>query len=104
MPKFTFKKEPKETGLASVGNPYQAVAIKHNKQVVGMIYPPSWFSDDRKWSISFMVKKEIKKEENCSWGWVRLKAKFGNEQLAREFVTAKASSILCNFKLHHQVD
>ena len=37
--KLTFKKHPRETGLAAVGNPHAMVDIKHNKKKL-VILPP----------------------------------------------------------------
>lgn len=64
--KFTFKKEPRETGLAGVGNPNPDTRIKHNKKVVGCITGPNWMSKDNKWTVRFQVDE---KEEGKGWRW-----------------------------------
>jgi len=96
MVKFTFKKQPKETGLASVGNPWQNVDIKHNKKIVGTIYAPNWMSKDGKWRVSVMVETESGK-----WEWRTFKVRFDDEQSARKWVQEHAEALV-NMKLHHE--
>lgn len=43
---FAFKKQPRETGLASVGNPHKCVDIKIKGKVCGLISAPSWMRDN----------------------------------------------------------
>ncbi len=93
---FTFKREAKETGLARIGNPYQSVIIKHLKKEVGRIAAPNWTSKDNKWLIRLMTKTE----GGCGWKWIQLKARFNDEEAAREFIIANAEQILA-FGLHH---
>lgn len=94
MPKFTFAKQPRETGLASIARPYSDTDIKVNRKKVGYISAPSRFGhDDHLWHILFAV------EDGEKWRWTRLKAKFATEPEAREFLTAKADQIIGVFKL-----
>jgi hypothetical protein len=85
---FTFKKQPKETGLSSVGNPYPNTDIKYNKKVVGHIVAPNWMSKDDVWKIRFMQKDEK------NWHWITIQQQFGSEPEAREWIRANAERIL----------
>ena len=88
--KFTFRKDPRETGLAGVGNPYPNTNIKWEKKVVGCISAPSWNTTDNKWGIRLMVKKD----ERPGWAWVRLKARFDTEPEAREFLNENVEKLV----------
>jgi hypothetical protein len=44
-PKFTFKLQPKATGLSAVGNTRQSADIKFEKEVCGIIAAPNWQSN-----------------------------------------------------------
>ena len=102
--KFTFKKQPRETGLASVGNPHPDTDIKHNKKLVGYISSPNWSSPDNKWRIRLTVKKsEPDDNPNCDWKWIVLKKTFDTEPEAREFLNANVVEIL-DKNLHHDED
>lgn len=95
--KFTFKKHPKETGLAAVGRPDPDTDIKLNKKVVGYIAAPTWQSQDRAWLIRLAVKKE---SEKIGWGWISLKARFSDEKEAREFLQKHVQEITEKWQLH----
>jgi hypothetical protein len=77
MPKFTFKKDPKITGLASVGH-QEGVDIKYRGRKVGRIDAPQWNIKTRQWKISFTALKMYKlaEGENCKWYWIVLKRGF----------------------------
>lgn len=94
--KFTFKKQPRETGLRSVGNPYASVDIKHNKKVVGTIAAPNWMSKDGKWVVRFMQQ-----DTETQWHWITLKTRFDDEAAARTFLVANADKIIAQIPLHH---
>jgi hypothetical protein len=91
---FTFKKEPKETGLAAVGNPNSNTQIKLNKKQVGYIAGPSWLSKDNLWHVKFAVS------EGKSFKWVTLKASFETEPEARVYLTTNFERITKTFSLH----
>lgn len=82
--KFTFKKEPRETGLASIGSPEPSTVIKLDKKPVGLIASPNWRTQDNLWRVRLTVKREMK--DNCDWEWVTLKAKFEDEPKARIYL------------------
>ncbi len=100
MAKFTFKKGPRETGLAAVGNPYPWVDIKLDGKVVGCIKPPSAFGGDT-WRIRFMVVSET---EKCGWAWAQLKVHYESEQEARDYITTNCSRIQDKLRLHARAD
>lgn len=100
MAKLTFKRHPRETGLASVARPYPWVDIKMNGKVVGSIKPPSAFGSDT-WRVMFMVVSETDKG---GWAWATLKAHYESEQAARDYVTANSARIQDKLRLHAQAE
>lgn len=82
--KFTFKKQPRETGLAAVGMPYPNTDIKLNGQIVGTIYAPTWQTSDRLWRASFMVRHKPTENDPCPFRWVIVATPFESEPAARE--------------------
>lgn len=96
--KFTFKKEPRETGLRAVGHPHRSVTIKLKKKKVGMIHAPYWASEEYKWKIMLMV--EDPEGENRKWHWITLKARFDKEQEARDFLNEHIEEIMEKYDLH----
>lgn len=82
--KFTFKKQPKETGLRAVGHPYPCVDIKLDGKVVGTIYAPNW--QLKGWRPALMVY--IADSENCNWSWWQPKKVFETEQEARDWLNS----------------
>ncbi len=98
--KLTFKKHPKETGLAGVGRPYRSVDIKHNKQIIGTIHAPNYSTPDNKWSI--MIAVLVPSSENCPWSWSRCPRHFNNEQEARIGASEYVDQIIkSGLKLHY---
>jgi len=89
MNKFTFKKEPRQTGLAGVGNPYPDTAIRHNKKVVGYIIAPSWMVKDNKWGIRLAFD-----EPNGKWGWRIVKERFDSEPAARAWLNERVEKLV----------
>lgn len=104
--KFTFKKEPRETGLRSVGYPNPNTVIKHNKKVVGMIYGPSWQTKDHKWHVDLtVIKKEKDDNPNCdckrvSLIRISLKRAFNSEPEARIWLNENCDRLLA-LNLYH---
>jgi hypothetical protein len=68
MKKFTFRKQPRETGLRSVGHPHPSTEIKYGGREVGLIQAPYFGTPDHKWGVGLMVKEAA--SENCPWGWI----------------------------------
>lgn len=102
---LTFKKGETPTGLSSVGNSRPNTDIKVNKKKVGMIYSPSWRSEDWVWSVGFMVKKIIPDDNpNCDWKWIWLKKKFDTEPEAREYIKTIIEDVMMKYQFHYQED
>ncbi len=97
QPNFTFKKEPRATGLSAVGHPHQSVAVKLAGKEVGRIAAPYFGTKDGKWGVGLMVAE--KASENCSWGWVFFKARFDSEAEAREWLTKGQPTLLERYTL-----
>lgn len=101
--KFTFKKQPRMTGLMGVGYPWQSVNIKLHKKVVGVIKAPNWTTSDNFWRIAFSVMKtEPDENPNCAWKWVSLSKKFDSEQEARSFIIENFEQLQKQFPFHFQ--
>ena len=92
--RFTFKKEPRETGLSAVAHPYPNTQIKLRGKEVGTIYAPNYTTADNKWSVSFMVPREPTDTDKRPFAWKRLKKRFDSEPEAREFVQANAAGLI----------
>ena len=101
--KLSFKKDPKPTGLYSVGNPNPDTHIKLDGKEIGVIVPPSWNSSHADWVIRFMVIKEHIEEDgntNCSWKWITLKKHFDDELSARNFIKEHKNVLLGKFNFY----
>ena len=88
---ISFKKEPRETGLRSVGYPYQNVNIKVNKRKCGWIQAPSWSHSG--WSVRVAVQSDATRESPCDFKWRQASTSFATEQEAREWVNSYLKSI-----------
>lgn len=84
MPKFTFRKEPRETGLSAVGRPYPSTEIKLGGKVVGRIAAPYHGTPGRKWGLGLIVADPD--GENCPWRWAFFNARFDDEPSARAWL------------------
>lgn len=92
--RVTFRKDPRLTGLAAVGHPYQTVRIKVDKKVCGWIQPPSW--QKRDWTIWLrVIKKDIMEDgnPNCEWINKRMKS-YPTEQEARNATPCMIKELL----------
>jgi hypothetical protein len=94
--KLSFKKQPKETGLSAVGNPYQSVDIKGDKKLVGTIYAPNWRTKTNEWSIGLMV---IDKTQHCGWKWITLKFRGTSDQECRDWLKENWEAIQAKYSL-----
>lgn len=97
-PKFTFKKEARETGLATVARPEPDTRIKLKGKEVGMILAPHAFSRDDKWEVWFII--DDTSGGNSDWKWTVLKKRFDTEPEAREWLQARRAAILNQFAIH----
>jgi hypothetical protein len=98
MAKFTFKKEPRETGLRSVGRPYPDTQIKLEGKRVGMIAAPSRFGGDA-WQVRLVQKLEPTEADPCPWRWIFFKTTHETEADAREWLRQNATAIVSKFDL-----
>ncbi|AGS81111.1 hypothetical protein [Caulobacter phage Cr30] len=94
---FGFKRGEKNTGLAAIANPHAHVHIKHKKQWIGQIIPPSVFGET-KWKIGLMIKDPV---AHCGWRWIWFTKRFDAEDEARIWVNQQAQGILNKFDLHY---
>ena len=92
-PKFTFKKYPVPSGLASVGFAHGA-DIKLKKKTCGF-YQESRYS--RNFHVWFAIKE---KQGNCDWKNIRLKVEFKNEEECRKWIQEHTSQIIQTLNLH----
>lgn len=100
--KLSFKKHPKETGLAHVGNPHSGVDIKIDGKKVGNILPPTWRSVDNCWHIQLYVIKEDIMEDgnpNCIWRAITIGKKSHTEDEARDFLKENIDRICKRYNL-----
>lgn len=101
--RLSFKKESRETGLGSIGYPYQSVIIKSNGCQCGVIYAPNWQQDG--WRIRFMVEKNKPSLDdgnpNCEWMWLPL-GQCRSESAAREQIKIRWQRINEELTLHLQ--
>lgn len=84
--KISFKKRPRTTGLAGVGEPEPSVDVKLDGKIVGEISAPTWQTKDNMWSVNFTVEKEPSAESPSIWKRVWFKKHFESEDEARVFV------------------
>lgn len=88
MAKFTFKKDPKPTGLAAIGHT-PGVDIKYKGKVVGRIEAPQWSSKDRLYRVRFTCLKtedQLAEKPNCKWQWRTSRKAHESEQAARDWL------------------
>jgi hypothetical protein len=100
--KLSFKKQPKNTGLSAIGNPFSVTDIKIDGKRVGLIDPPNWSSKNKGWIIRFVVRKNDINEDgnpNCTWRWITLVGEYKNEELAREYLKENIGVIAAKFNL-----
>lgn len=92
--RVTFKKNPKETGLAGVADPYQGADIKVDGKICGYISPISWQKD------SFRIYLAVKSDkEHCGWRNVKLKSEFQTYDECKAFVKENLERIVEQNKL-----
>lgn len=98
--KFTFKLDPKLTGLMAVGNSERGATVKLNGKKVGSITAPNWMSKTREFTVSFAVKKTDPENPNVKWEWVRLKHRTMNVDDMKIWLNTMAAAIVEKYDLH----
>ncbi len=96
MAGFTFKREPRETGLRNVANPYPHVQIKLHGKRVGLIRGPNPHASHAGWKASFTVKCD----EHPGWKWIRMAHEDATEEEARAWLQRQADNIIARYSLH----
>ncbi len=84
--KITFKKEKKETGLASVGHLYPDTEIKVSGLVVGHIVAPNWRTKTNLWTVRLAKVQEPTQFNPAPFKWVGFAKKFDTEPEARIYI------------------
>lgn len=90
MAKFTFKKDPKPTGLAGVDH-RPGTDIKYKGKKVGRIEAPQWHSNDQQFRVRFTCLKtpeDLEAEPNCKWKWRASRKVHNSEEEARDWLKA----------------
>lgn len=95
MAKFTFKREPRETGLRGVAQLYPDVQIKLNGKQIGLIRGPNPHASHAGWKASFMVVSD----EHPGWRWIRMAHEDQSESEARAWLQRQADVIIAKYKL-----
>jgi hypothetical protein len=98
--KISFKKQPKETGLAAVAHPNSETVIKVDGKRVGEISPPSAHTQDWKWRVRIVVKTDEEMHRNAGWKWLTFKVRFESEEEGREWFKTHAEKIASQYELH----
>lgn len=101
LAKFTFKRHPRETGLAAVGRPFQDVDIKFKGKVIGLISAPSSFSKWKNFRVMFQVKADTA-EHACGWRWATLKYQGQSEEAVRQWLNENAQTLIEKFDFYDE--
>lgn len=106
--KPSFRREPKPTGLYSVGHPYATTDIKLGRGggKVGYIDPPSAevLGGHQGWKILFMVKREPTGANPAPFCWMEFRNVFDTEDEARAAIRKEWVKINSSFDLYVQKD
>lgn len=90
---FSFKKQPRETGLRSVANPYPTtdIRLEPGKRFIGHIVPPNFWDKHSDWHVTVCVKDE---KSHCGWTWKIFKARHSSEPHARAWIKNNEAELL----------
>jgi hypothetical protein len=105
--KLTYKKHPKDKGLARVANPYQDIDIKLNGKNIGLIKAPNWRNDNNMYKVGVTIIKEDIMEDgnsNCNWKWIWFNAGFASPEKAKEWVGEWIEKIVEKYNLYSDED
>ena len=91
--KITFKKQPKEKGLAAVCAPPRGVDIKCDKKIIGFMAPDK-IDGNWLWSIRIAI---CDKTALGGWKWIALKEKGRSEEEAKEVAMITVPRLNCEF-------
>lgn len=100
---LSFKKDPRETGLAAFVAGEPNTNIKLNKINIGYIYGPNWRSKDNLWRITITVRKDAADiQEGCDWRWLTFAKTFETEPECREWLHKNMDGIKAKYNIHFQ--
>lgn len=103
MPKFTFKKEARVTGLAGIASDGPSTIIKLGGREVGLIKSPCRGTLGRQmtdvWTIRLRVVRKPTVEHPCPWRWAVLRQTHASEPEARAWLIANAERILASLTI-----
>lgn len=103
--KFTFRKEPKVTGLAGIAQPHQGSSIKLGGKICGKIAAPSRFgADPDNYRVRLMVVQPETEEDPAGWRWVTFKAQFKSDEDARAWLQANEATLRAKYELYLSED
>lgn len=115
--KLSFKKGPRNTGLAAIATPRFPSDIKCNRRKVGNIIAPSRFGGDY-WVTQIAVMKDpafVTVESPCPWKWIGIKNmvegnplyntnRFDTEEEARAAIERMWDKVTAHYKLNYFED
>lgn len=96
MSKFTFKREPRLTGLAGIASPHADVQIKLAGEQIGILRGPNPHASHMGWKASFAIKADA----HPGWVWVRMAHEDASEDEARAWLQRQADNIIAKYALH----
>lgn len=98
--KITFKKEPKETGLARVARPHSATTIKQDGKMIGSLAPPSMYNNFIGWRVCIRAKQEA----HPGWRNVCFNAAQPSEPDARAWFLKNFAAICKKYEISPEKD
>lgn len=103
---LSFKKEPRETGLASVSHPYPDTIIKLAGREVGRISGPrpTSLGGSPDWRIHIMIKHQPTEADPAPFKSLAFKATFASEPEARIWLQRHWPAICDKYQLYSHDD
>lgn len=99
---FTFKNQPKATGLAAVGNRIPNVTIKHNGKIVGWIDSPK--ARKNECTLYFHVKREPTPDWKSNFYNVQMQHVTDSVEEMKLWLKENTESILSTIDLYYRED
>lgn len=104
-PSISFKKAPRQTGLAGVAQ-MPSYDVKVDKKVCGKVSKNSPYNRDKGiYSIGLTVKKDKniqsdENESNCDWQWIFFKNNCQTDEEAQAFIKQAILKLPAKYILH----
>lgn len=99
---FTFKNQPKATGLAAVGNRIPNVTIKHNGKIVGWIDSPK--ARKNECTLYFHVKREPTPDWKSNFYNVQMQHVTDSVEEMKLWLKENTESILSTIDVYYRED